>query len=237
MQKNMANLFLLVLIFLLNSCSKERDISKEPIQFKVSGVHDVVIDSSDRNSMSITVDHISGFPEPVTIEFIGLPAGIQAFMSMSNGIPPFSSKVHFWYDSWRPTGVFPVSLLASSQHYQKEFGMKVISSVSDFDISGAHDIVLNGLTDTMPIAVTYVSGMREMIRFSAQLPGQFSPNAPQCRIIPETGKPDFTARVVFYRFTDTASNHRPTKPGTYRWYISASNSSTVKYDSLNVTIR
>ena len=236
MQKNSVNLFLLALVFLLNSCDKKRDISKEPIQFEVSGVHDVVIDSSNRNVMSITINQTSGYPEPVTIEVPGLPPGIQAYTMMSSGIPPFSTTVHFWYNGTRPSGVFNVSLAASSQHCFKDYRMNVISPVSDFDITGAHDIVLNSLTDTIPITVTYISGMREMIELHAILPGIFSPNAPQCKIVPEKGKPDFSSKFIFFRFTDTTSTHRPTKPGTYRWYIMASNSSTVKYDSLNVTV-
>jgi hypothetical protein len=243
MQKNVFNLLLLALI-VMYSCNKSvRDISKEPIVFEVNGIHDVVLDSSDRHLMSITVDQVSGFPEPVDIEVYD---STHTLWGSASGIPPFS-KVFAFPQVFRP-GVFSMSLVSSSQHYFKDYDFKWISPGNYFTMSAVHDIVLNQpsnsdtTTDTIPITFTYVSGMRAPITLSTYCPDYIQgskPTIPGCTIIPSSGKPDFTAKFVFYRFRNTVSSgyyHYPTAPGTYRFYILANNSSIYKGDSLKVIV-
>lgn len=101
--------FLLIGILII-SCNKAED---PKIDFNINGLADVTLDENGSVVKNLTIEHLNGPAEQVTLTIDGLPDGISASFNISTGQPPFDATLYIKDDSSKGD-IYEVNVLARS---------------------------------------------------------------------------------------------------------------------------
>lgn len=105
-------LFCALVTGLLFACNKS---DKPSMKFTVNGLSDITIGATNEYAMPISVNYTSGPQEKVSISVTGLPDGITAVTSPSDGIPSFTSTITFTSSIVAANGTYPAEVVVTTE--------------------------------------------------------------------------------------------------------------------------
>ncbi|OJW78514.1 MAG: hypothetical protein BGO69_00575 [Bacteroidetes bacterium 46-16] len=87
--------------------------------YKTNGVRNVVVQRGGDDVMALQLSRLTGYPELVYLSIKGLPSGVTASLSETQGVPSatasFYSNITFHASNSADTGTYQVQLLTKSQ--------------------------------------------------------------------------------------------------------------------------
>ncbi len=127
--KKLSTLLLFAASVFVYSCEKPAKTQTQP--YAIQGVDDIYVEQGEDDSWNLQVRAIGPVYENVTLSIAGLPNGLTATMTASEGVPTFFSTVVFTNVSALP-GSYPCVLTASSPEAGKStynFIVKISSPI------------------------------------------------------------------------------------------------------------
>lgn len=127
--KKLSTLLLFAASVFVYSCEKPAKTQTQP--YAIQGVDDIYVEQGEDDSWNLQVRAIGPVYENVTLSISGLPNGLTATMSATEGMPTFFSTVVFTNVSALP-GSYPCVLTASSPEAGKStynFIVKISSPI------------------------------------------------------------------------------------------------------------
>ncbi|XZF13705.1 hypothetical protein ACTHGU_18140 [Chitinophagaceae bacterium MMS25-I14] len=133
----MKKLLLAILVspLFFSSCKKSDPLHPD---FSVDGVQNISINYTQANNLFLTVSPaIDTLLSNVTLSVIGVPSGISAKLSKSNGTPPFFSILSFQPDYSTLPGTYPIKVTGANQFTTKSFDMNlIVPPVNGWQVDG-----------------------------------------------------------------------------------------------------
>ncbi|MBZ0098987.1 MAG: hypothetical protein K8F30_07870, partial [Taibaiella sp.] len=120
----------LILSFSFVCCNKKETQSNQT-NFAVNGVADLKVKANQSGTLALSIAHVSGNQETVTLSLSGLPPLTTHEFSTSSGIPTFASTLTITGD-YAANGTYPLVLTAkSSSGVSKPYNFNLIVDDAD----------------------------------------------------------------------------------------------------------
>lgn len=110
MKKTIALLSLLILAML--GCKKDSK-TDNAMQYSINGISDVTFKSA-KQSIAISITHVSGPQEAVNLSVTGMPTGISYTLSTTSGTPSFSTIFEISRTSNVTKGIYPIKFTSTT---------------------------------------------------------------------------------------------------------------------------
>ena len=110
MKKTIALLSLLILAML--GCKKDSK-TDNAMQYSINGISDVTFKSA-KQSIAISITHVSGPQEAVNLSVTGMPTGMSYTLSTTSGTPSFSTIFEISRTSNVTKGIYPIKFTSTT---------------------------------------------------------------------------------------------------------------------------